>query len=92
LPVQRALESVILASIGRIIVIFLDDNLLGLLLCTDARKLDELDARSTNGVGPVDRTFGVRNTARYFIQKVGRWNRTVKRSYEVRRESIECLG
>lgn len=86
------MERVVLPSISRIIVRFLDNNLLCLLLCTDTRELDEFDACSTYGVGPVDGPFGVRNSTSNFIQEVGRWNRTVERGYQVRRESIECLG
>jgi hypothetical protein len=40
---------------------------------------------------PVNGAFRVRNTASYFIQEVGRWNWTVKGSYEVSGESIQRL-
>ena len=82
------MKGVVLTSVGGVIVRFPSDSLLGPFLCADTRQLDEFDTCSTNRMRPVNGAFRVRNTASYFIQEVGGWNWTVKRSYEVRGESI----
>jgi len=42
----------------------------GLFFGTEAGELDEFSTCGTDGMGPVDGTFSVRNTAGNFIKKI----------------------
>jgi hypothetical protein len=68
------------------------DEVLSFFLGTDTREFDELYACGTKRMRPVDRTFGIRNTARDFIQEVRGGDGAIERCYKVGRESIKRPG
>ena len=62
-----------------------------ILLCTRTSKFEQLDTGCANGMGPVDRALGVRDTASNFVEQIGRGDGSIKWCYEVCGERVEGL-
>ena len=64
---------------------------LSFFLCLETGKLDELDACSTNGVGPVSGSLGLGDSASDLVQEIGRRDGSIERSDEVRGKRVKSL-
>jgi hypothetical protein len=57
-------------------------------LSTDTAKLDKFGAGRAKRVGPITRTFGLRNTTGDFVEQIRRGDRANERCEYVSRKSV----